>query len=38
MGKIGRLTVRQVQTARPEGRAAVFADGGNLYLQATMGK
>ena len=38
MGKIGRLTMRQVQTARPKGRAAVFADGGNLYLQATMGK
>jgi len=38
LGKIGRLTTREVQTARPRGRAAVFADGGNLYLQATVGK
>jgi integrase len=38
MGKVGRLTTRQIQTARPKGdrRAAVFADGGNLYLQATI--
>jgi integrase len=40
MGKVGRLSIRQVQTARPKGdrRAAMFADGGNLYLQATINK
>jgi integrase len=40
MGKVGRLSVRQVQTAKPKGdrRTAVFADGGNLYLQTTVSK
>jgi len=40
MGKVGRLTARQVQTARPESdrRATMIADGGNLYLQASIGK
>jgi integrase len=40
MGQVKRLTVRQVVTAKPEKgrRAAMLADGGNLYLQATIGK
>ncbi len=35
-----RLTARQVMTAKPEDgrRVAMLADGGNLYLQATIGK
>jgi integrase len=38
MGKVGRLSIRQVQTAKPKGdrRAAMLSDGGNLYLQATV--
>ena len=40
MGKVGRLTTRDVQNAKPKGdrRAAMFADGANLYLQATRNK
>jgi integrase len=40
MGQVKRLTVRQVMTAKPEcgRRAAMLADGGNLYLQATIGR
>jgi len=40
MGRVGRLSVREVQNAKPEGdrRAAMFADGGNLYLQTTVSK
>jgi integrase len=40
MGQVKRLTARQAMTAKPEpGRsAAMLADGGNLYLQATIGK
>jgi integrase len=40
MGQVKRLTARQVMTAKPEAgrRAAMLADGGNLYLQATIGK
>ncbi len=40
MGQVRRLTARQVMTAKPEDgrRVAMLADGGNLYLQATIGK
>jgi len=40
MNRVGRLTNRQVQTARPKAkrRAIMMADGGNLYLQATVTK
>jgi integrase len=40
MGQVKRLTTRQVMTAKPGAgrRAAMLADGGNLYLQATTGK
>jgi integrase len=40
MGQLKRLTARQVMTARPEDgrRLSMLADGGNLYLQATLGK
>jgi integrase len=40
MSRIKRLTVREVTSAKPEAgrRAAMLADGGNLYLQATLGK
>jgi integrase len=39
MRNVGRLKTRQVVTARPpEGRKATFiADGGNLYVQASLG-
>src|SRR5215470_10820289 len=35
-----RLTAREVASAKPEKgrRAAMLPDGGNLYLQATLGK
>src|SRR5262249_5345698 len=40
MGDINRLTDREARTAKPEAgqRAAMLADGGNLYLQVTTGK
>ena len=40
MGEIKRLTAREVANAKPERgrRAAMLPDGGNLYLQATLGK
>jgi integrase len=35
---VGRLSSRQVANAKPKGRPAVLlADGGNLYLQCTLG-
>src|SRR6476659_7228269 len=40
MGRTKRLTAREVMNAKPEAgrRAAMLPDGGNLYLQATLGK
>ena len=40
MSRIKRLTAREVASAKPEKgrRAAMLPDGGNLYLQATLGK
>jgi integrase len=40
VGRTKRLTARQAMTAKPDAgrRAAMLPDGGNLYLQATIGK
>jgi len=40
VSRIKRLTAREVASAKPEKgrRAAMLPDGGNLYLQATLGK
>ena len=37
--RIGRLSPKQVANAKPQGgrEAALLADGGNLYLQCTLG-